>query len=504
MALSPGALLDGKYRIVRTLGEGGMGVVYVAEHTLLRKQVAVKLLRAELAQHDDVAARFEQEARTTCELEHPNIVRVTDLGCSQRGELYIVMELLFGRSLAEEMADHPKLPVERALWIARQVLAGLEAAHAHGVIHRDLKPENVFLTQRPDGTEVAKLVDFGIAKLKREASVKLTTTGMVLGTPQYMSPEQARGQSDLDARADLHSVGVMLYEMLCGRPPYEGDNYNQVLFAILSGPPAPLSQRAPELDPALEQVVMKALAPAREARYQTATALREALEDYQFAPAQEDPEGPFALPDQTPRASAAPVEPEVPARVRAPAPLPVEPSQPTRAQGPPATRATDPFAPPDEAEEAPLEIATSPRPARRPTPPGTEAALQTSALVELNAQRQAHRAKHALGRRLLYCTAALIVATLGVVWWNRPAPVATEMVRPARAILTLEGAPENAVVLVDGVRSFLNPIELPIDGAGHELRIECEGYRTRTVPFSALGSQVIDAHLERLPPRRRR
>src|SRR5207245_11793372 len=138
------------------------------------------------------------------------------------------MELLEGHPLAEEMNECPKLPVDRAIFVTRQMLGGLEGAHRAGVVHRDLKPENVFLVARPDGTELVKLLDFGIAKLRKDASVKLTSTGMVLGTPMYMAPEQARGVPDIDHRVDIHAAGVILYEMLAGRPPYVGENYNLV------------------------------------------------------------------------------------------------------------------------------------------------------------------------------------------------------------------------------------------------------------------------------------
>src|SRR5262249_48804158 len=161
------------------------------------------------------------------------------------------MELLEGRSLGELLAAEPRLAPRRALDITGQVLAGLEAAHTSGVIHRDLKPDNVFLAVRPDGSEVVKLVDFGVALLKREHAPRLTTTGHVIGTPLYMAPEQARGARDLDHRIDVHAVGVMLYEMLAGDLPYPGDNPNLVLFAIMNGRPIPLRDVAPAIDQVL-------------------------------------------------------------------------------------------------------------------------------------------------------------------------------------------------------------------------------------------------------------
>ncbi len=279
MKLAPDELIDGKYRILRTLGEGGAGVVYAAEHVFLRKQVALKVLHPSHAASPAVLARFETEARATSQLEHENIVRVLDFGRSD-GAMYLVMELLQGRSLLEVLAERRQLPPAQALPIITAVLTGLEAAHAHGVIHRDLKPENVFLVERSDGTHGAKLLDFGIARLESAEEKRLTSVGAILGTPVYMSPEQARGQLDVDHRADLHAVGVILYETLAGRLPYDGENYNAVLFAIVGGTPPPLRAVAPEIPPALEAIVMKAFAPDPAARYQSAAELRRELEGF--------------------------------------------------------------------------------------------------------------------------------------------------------------------------------------------------------------------------------
>jgi serine/threonine-protein kinase len=276
--LPSGTIIDGKYCVMRTLGQGGMGVVYVAEHTFLKKPVALKLLRGEVATQVGMAARFEQEARATSLIEHENVVRVTDFGRTPAGELYLVMELLDGRPLSAELLEKPKVKPGRALWVTQQVLRGLEAAHGQGVVHRDLKPDNVFVVSRTDGQELVKLVDFGIAKLRSETATHLTITGSVMGTPQYMSPEQARGEPDVDHRADLYAVGVMMYKMLAGQPPYRGENYNLLLFEILSGQPTPLEKVAPDVDKELIQIVMRAMASDRKKRYQNARELRVALE----------------------------------------------------------------------------------------------------------------------------------------------------------------------------------------------------------------------------------
>ena len=274
--MTPETIFDGKYRILSDLGQGGAGLVYRAEHVFLRKKMALKLLRPEYASQPEIAMRFENEARATSLLDHENIIRVIDFGRAQSGEMYLVMELLPGRSLFEELSNSGIPAVARALVITQQILSGLEAAHEHGIVHRDLKPENVFLVDRPSGGDLIKLLDFGIAKLER-ATVRMTTTGSLLGTPLYMSPEQARGETDIDARTDLHAVGVILYELLTGRTPYFGDNYNIVLFQIIRGEPPPLP---PTVDPALAAIVMRAIAPKRDARWPSARAMREELVRY--------------------------------------------------------------------------------------------------------------------------------------------------------------------------------------------------------------------------------
>jgi serine/threonine-protein kinase len=277
MSLAPGAILDGRYRIVRPLAEGGMGVVYEVEHTGLGKRFALKLLRAEIADVPGVAARFDREARTTSQLDHPHIVRVTDSGRSHEG-LYLVMELLDGRSLAALLAEQGRLPVQRAVAITDQVLDALSAAHVAGLVHRDLKPDNIFLCASGRADDVVKVLDFGIAATRTEGpATKLTQAGAVLGTPGYLAPEQAMGRADLDGRVDLHAVGVVLYEMIAGRLPYEGDNYNQLMHAILIGKHPRIDALVPDLPAALVNVIEQALATQPDQRYLAAADMRAAL-----------------------------------------------------------------------------------------------------------------------------------------------------------------------------------------------------------------------------------
>ena len=222
------------YRIERKLGEGGMGQVFVATHPQLGYRVALKLLLPEYTRNPEIVARFFNEARAASRLQHPGIARVFDFGHGQDGAAYFTMELLQGESLASRLASRRILSIGEALMITRQVATALAVAHADGIVHRDIKPDNVFLVQDPDvvGGERAKLLDFGIAKLMHDAGgLVRTRTGSVMGTPYYMSPEQCRGAAELDGRADVYSVGCMLFEMVCGRPPFLGEGVGEILAA---------------------------------------------------------------------------------------------------------------------------------------------------------------------------------------------------------------------------------------------------------------------------------
>ena len=279
MAINPGTQL-GPYEVLAPLGAGGMGEVWRARDTRLNREVAIKVLPADFAKDADRLRRFEQEARATSALNHPNILTIYDIGAASPelgGAPYLVAELLAGEEL-RAVLRRGALPLPRALDYAQQTAAGLAAAHAKGIVHRDLKPENLFVT--PDG--FVKILDFGLAKLKPvEAELKtdseaptqrkVTDPGTVMGTASYMSPEQARGQ-EVDARSDIFSLGVVLYEMLSGHAPFAGVNALDVIGAILNQEPAPLRQHAPnsaEAAPAeLQRIVSKALRKDREQRYQ--------------------------------------------------------------------------------------------------------------------------------------------------------------------------------------------------------------------------------------------
>ncbi|MBI5490738.1 MAG: protein kinase [Deltaproteobacteria bacterium] len=243
-----GTVVDGRYRVLARLSEGGMGVVYRAEHVFLKREVALKRLHRELTGHGEAVARFEREAQAAAQIDHPNVCQVLDCGVGQDGAFFIAMELLAGASLDRRIAEAAPLPLAEIADIGLQLCDALGRAHSLGIVHRDLKPENVMLVPRRDGPGVvAKIMDFGIAKVAQEGGGnKLTQAGMVFGTPAYMAPEQAAGTA-VDARADLYALGVILFEMATGRCPFEAPTLSAVLTKQLTEDAPPLEAAAPQL-----------------------------------------------------------------------------------------------------------------------------------------------------------------------------------------------------------------------------------------------------------------
>jgi serine/threonine-protein kinase len=281
-----GATLAGRYEIVRRIGEGGMGAVYEARHAVIGKRVAVKVLLEKFLTKSDFVARLLQEARLASSIGHENIVDVTDFGTTDDGRSFVVMEFLDGEALSQLIMREAPLPVERSLRIARQVASALGAAHAKGIYHRDVKPENVYLVRRGEA-DFVKVVDFGISKAVKQGgneeggdAYRLTHTGLLLGTPLYMSPEQARGDEDLDHRVDIWALGVMMYECLTGEVPFRGNNYLGIISQVLTHTASPPSKVRPELGipDAVEAVVMRAMAKDRTQRYAAMADLERDLE----------------------------------------------------------------------------------------------------------------------------------------------------------------------------------------------------------------------------------
>ncbi len=274
-----GQVISGKYRLVRLLGDGGMGSVYEAHHEKLGTRVAIKFLHAELVRHSGLVDRFLQEARVAAQIRSPHVVHVTDIDQTPEGNAYIVMDLLEGEPLSAVLERDHKLPVAVACDYTLQILAALEAAHALGVVHRDLKPENVFVT-RLAGKPFLKLIDFGIAKLKRDGATQknLTVAGVLMGTAEYMAPEQAFSADRVDARSDVYSVGVMLYEMIAGVRPVSGEDARVIAMKVERGEVRPLVHAEPSVPREIAGLAHRAMAARPELRFATAAEMRAALE----------------------------------------------------------------------------------------------------------------------------------------------------------------------------------------------------------------------------------
>ncbi|HEX2676422.1 MAG TPA: serine/threonine-protein kinase, partial [Polyangiales bacterium] len=310
--------LDGRYRILRAIGEGGMGVVYEAEHVLIEKRVAIKVLRESFTRRPDVVERFRQEAKSASRIGHPNIVDVSDFGETPNRASYIVMEMLKGEDLADILTRECALAPTRAVTIVYQVAKALAAAHKKNIIHRDLKPENIYLIEREGQPDFVKVVDFGVAKMSDIETLggrKLTRTGMIFGTPEYMSPEHAGGKS-LDHRVDIYAVGVILYELLTGRVPFEGDNFMEVLSKHGHDPVPELRSVNPgtRVSPELARAVARALEKDPERRYQS---MEEMIEDLRALPelprtssadSHVPPTWAMSAPPPPPKTSTSPVE----------------------------------------------------------------------------------------------------------------------------------------------------------------------------------------------------
>ena len=274
-----GTTLAGKYRIDARLNEGGMGTVYRGTHVLMDKTVAIKVLRPSLAADEKIVARFSREARAASRISHPNALSVTDFGEDESGHVFLVMEFLSGRTLKQLIRDEGPLPLARVVDITRQVGDALNAAHSQGVVHRDLKSDNIMLLDTMTGDH-AKVLDFGIAKINEPdgaVDTNLTAPNLVIGTPQYMSPEQCSQDVEIDARSDIYSLGVILFEMLVGHVPFSGDSPTMVMMKHLQEPvPSVLEERS-DVPASVARVVARAMAKVRDNRYQSVAELVEDL-----------------------------------------------------------------------------------------------------------------------------------------------------------------------------------------------------------------------------------
>jgi tRNA A-37 threonylcarbamoyl transferase component Bud32 len=349
--------VGGKYRIVRLIGQGGMGAVYEAQHTVVKRRFAVKFLRSDLAERRDILTRFQREAEAAGALESEHVAAALDFGIATDGTPYIVMEYLVGESLAALLAREGRLPIARAADLVAQAARGIDVAHGAGIVHRDLKPQNLFVCRRQDGTDLLKVLDFGVAKLEALDEMNADTrTGSVLGTAAYMSPEQARGDKVVDHRSDLYALGAILYELCSGQRPHPGDSHNAVLHHVATHPAVPLESVLDDLPEGFGTAVAAALASDREQRPATAEAFVQAL-------------APFGRRD-------------------------VWPASPSDSGARPAPRIT-------VVADAPAELARPPRAARRRLAPalvtGTGLTLAVIAIVVAVVTRRSGAAPHATG-----------------------------------------------------------------------------------------------------------
>jgi eukaryotic-like serine/threonine-protein kinase len=280
--LQVGDLVAGKYRLDGELGTGGMGVVYAATHTLLDQKVALKFLFADAAKNPELVERFWREARAAVKIQSEHVARVMDIG-EANGVPYMVMEYLEGDDLENIVKRHGPLPVADAIRFVLQACEALAEVHAHGIVHRDIKPANLFLAARPDGTNIVKLLDFGISKVGPawlQTSDALTNTAAVIGSPRYMSPEQLRSSRDVDLRADIWALGVTLFEVLGGDSPFARGTMPEVCASILKDEPHSLTGLRPGIPPALEAVIRRCLAKEPDGRYRNVAELAMALRPF--------------------------------------------------------------------------------------------------------------------------------------------------------------------------------------------------------------------------------
>jgi eukaryotic-like serine/threonine-protein kinase len=284
--LGEGTILAGKYRVERVLGRGGMGVVVAATHLELEQRVALKFLLPEAMESPEVVERFAREARSAVKIESEHVARVIDVGKLENGLPYMVMEHLQGRDLAATLADYGMLSIADTAEYVLQACEAIAQAHALGIVHRDLKPANLFLIKRPDGTMSIKVLDFGISKVSLPAAspaeMSLTRTTDVMGSPTYMSPEQMRASRDVDPRTDIWALGIILYELLTGDTPFEGNTMPELCAAILKEPPSPVRDRRPEVPVELEAAILRCLEKDPAKRFGNVAELAAALVD--FAP----------------------------------------------------------------------------------------------------------------------------------------------------------------------------------------------------------------------------
>jgi eukaryotic-like serine/threonine-protein kinase len=498
----------GNYTLTAKLGEGGMGTVYLAEHAALRRRAAVKVLLPALSADDDAVARFFTEARAAAAVHHPSIVEIYDFGHLPDSSAYIVMELLQGESLAARRRRFGRLDVGRALALTRQLAGALAAAHDAGIVHRDLKPDNVFIVPDPEvpGGERIKILDFGVAKLVRGVSdASRTQTGAVLGTPIYISPEQCRNAAELDGRADLYSLGCVIYELVCGRPPFVLDSVGDLIAHHLYFEPPPPRTCGAEISESVEQLILWLLRKEPAARPGSARALIDAIDRLA-------PDVPDAAPS-APSASATHPAPRAALRDLAGGP---GPWLPTPTPTPPPSRATS-----TTLTAASGTLSNRPASRRRgwriagvaaitilagiagfAALDGDHSAPAAATSAALPASDPAPGARSAEPSPAPGSDAPAAAPSTRPSEPSSPAPSEPPPTAPRSVHLALDTLPRGATVVVAGVAVGITPFteDVPAGSKGRVYTLKKPGYEpvTATLETARDGSHQIE--LKKLPP----
>jgi tRNA A-37 threonylcarbamoyl transferase component Bud32 len=468
----------GNHRVISLIGQGGMGAVYLAEHTILGRRAAIKILLPELSHNPELVQRFFVEARATAQLRHPAFVEVFDSGTLPDGSAYLAMEHLTGETLGERLSHQKSLPLPEALGLAREIAAGVGHAHRHGIVHRDLKPDNVFLATGGEGGGLRiKVLDFGIAKLTADPNASggsRTRTGMILGTPLFMAPEQCRGAGSvaLDQRVDVYALGCILHLMLAGEPPFPLEGFGEIISAHLSTPPPPLRSRAPGVPPTVEALVLRMLAKRPEDRPASMEALIAELD-------------PLMAKGGTVVLEAAPAPPAVFLGKTAKLPTATEPARPT--SGGPTT-----FTSAASMLEAPA-LERSPGRARWIAGGAVVAAGLVAALL-VGGRHETPRKPPAVA-----APAPVVVPPESVKPAVPPPPV------PALVTLAIDSTPAGAEV-VDEAGTVLGSTpyrgRYPAGDGAARLSLQKDGFHPRKVTLTLERDQAVTVTLEKLRPAR--